>query len=143
MLHLFMLEGDPFGISLVIYKVLGAFWGTLMLCFLLKSPKEAILLKRFLLMSSIIGLTLITSHLFLLLTPFILGLMVDWVCMEWIGNLTKLLPILIVFIFVKLAITIFFLGEIMIIILFYLVCLMMLLLLDPLLSDFFSYVVVT
>jgi len=40
-------------------------------------------------MSLVAGLTLIISRLSIFLYPFIVGLMVDWVCILWIGNLTK------------------------------------------------------
>jgi len=52
-------------------------------------------------MSLVIGLTLIISSLFLILSPFILLLMTVWVHTEWIGNLTRYLPILVVLIFCK------------------------------------------
>jgi len=104
----------------------------------LRSPKEPILLIKFLLMSLIVRLTPITSCLFLFLTHFIIRLAVDWVHIVWIGILTKYLPILIILIFVKLAIILFFLGANHIIIAFYLVCLMMLQ--DPLLSFFFFWI---
>jgi len=128
----FMLEGVFFGIICLIYNIVDAFYGTLMLCFLLRSPKLTILVIRFLLTSLEGWFIPTTSYLFLFLDPFILELMVDWVDRK----LDRIFVNFYCLDLCKACNYMFFIGAILITILFYLVCLMMLLQ-NPLLLDFF------
>jgi len=69
--------------DLAYYKVLSAFQETSKLCFLLKSPKEIppnqVSTNEF---GSWVNCNNLMAHPFLV--PFIFGIMVDWVHIEWI-----------------------------------------------------------